>query len=384
MNARSASLSLAADRGIAAWSLAPGGAAAARTAEFTFDAAALAAGDESVLADALQTLWRVSQARELHVALASPWATPRVVALPPLRTSEARTVLQRDAARHFPVVRTEPVVAARALPHHAWLACDADGVVLDAIARAARAAGFTAVRVVAAAAAWAHAAATATDRAYLVGDEATLLSARGGHITSLRRCRTAEVPRGATAIADALGMAAQHAPHAAELELVSASERTARADRARRTARGLGLAGLCLLAMAAAIHARGAQQRVARIEARRAAMHAVVAPLTASRDSLTEIEDALQAITRVQSAPQWSARLVALARALPLDAYFLSVRGDADSVLVEGRAPDAAIVLERLRAAHGVREVRALASPVLSEGPAAFSALVWFGNGGTR
>jgi hypothetical protein len=216
-----------------------------------------------------------------------------------------------------------------------------------------------------------------------VGPETTLLSAHGGHISSLRRCRTDDVPRGATVIDNALAIAAQFAPLAVEFDLISTSERATRDQLARRMVRQLVLAGACLLTVAAGIHAWGAHRQGTRIEARRAAMRAIVAPLAASRDSLTHVEDALQAIARARSAPRWSARLVALARVLPPDAYFLSVHSDADSVLVEGRATDATVVIERLRGARGVREVRALAAPVASDGPASFTALVRFGAGGT-
>ena len=380
MTARAVGLALAGGRGVYAWwPSASAGADAARTIEFAFDAAALAAGDDTVLLPALTALRRFAAAQTLHVALATPWASPRLVSLPPIREREARAVLARDAARYFPAPRTESVVTVRALARDAWLACDADGVVLDAVARAAQTAGYAMVRFLPAAASWAHTGANAAERAFVLDDEATVISSRRGMIAALRRCRVADLASGLAHGEDALALAARHAPAASEPELVSARERAARDRRARRSVRHLLLTGTVLFVAGFAMQGVGTAQRVSRLEARRNALRPAVAPLVALRDSLTQAAEALDVLARARAdAPSWGARLLTLAAALPRDAYFTSVRADADSAIVEGRAVDAARLLARLKAAQGVRSVRATSETIAGDGTAEFAAVVHF------
>ena len=123
----------------------------------------------------------------------------------------------------------------------------------------------------------------------------------------------------------------------------------------------------------------GTAQRVSRLEARRNALRPAVAPLVALRDSLTQAAEALDVLARARAdAPSWGARLLTLAAALPRDAYFTSVRADADSAIVEGRAVDAARLLARLKAAQGVRSVRATSETIAGDGTAEFAAVVHF------
>lgn len=383
MTQRRAAMALGAGRGASAWWPAAAAPDAARLEPFAFDAGALTAGDEGALAAAMHALQRcTADARVLHVALASPWTSPRELALPPMRMHEAQAVLTRDAARHFPVPHAEPVVAARPVRRDAWLAADADGVVLDAIGRAAHAAGFTDVRFVPAVVAWGHAAGTSTQRVFAVDDEAAVLDADAGRVTRLRRCRTADLGASRTAAApdDALPLAASHAPWSEAFELVSAAARTERASRARTLSRRLVAAGLVAMAAGAALHVWGLERRAARIEAQRDAVHAVIAPLRATRDSLAQATDELAALSQAaRQAPAWSQRLWALASALPADAYLTAWRGDGDSVIVEGRASDAAAAVERLRTARGVEAVRPMVPSLATDAEdAPFSVTVRF------
>lgn len=386
MTARRAALALGAGRGVTAWwpaSIAPGN---ARVESFTFDADVLGARDDTALAAALLALRRAAaDARELHVALASPWSSPREVALPPMREHEVRTVLARDAARHFPVMRAARVVAARALRPGAWLASDADGTVLDAITTAARDAGFQSVRFVPAVGAWAHAAADATGRVFVVDDEAAVLDARAGLLTRLRRCRVADLGSSGASGDEALPLAARHAPWCGERELVSASAQAVRTALAQRVTRRLIIACAAALAAAVALQAWGARRHVARIEAQRADARPAMIPLLAARDSLAQVSDALGEMTRTAAgAPSWSSRLWALSSVLPADAQFTSWRGEGDSVVVEGRADDVSAVITQLRSAKGVDGVHSMA-PITdgSVDGASFSVLVRFRAGGT-
>lgn len=384
--ARRAALALGAGRGVYAWwptSMAPGD---ARVESFTFDADALGTGDDTALAAALVAVRRAdADARELHVALTSPWCSPREVALPPMREHEVRTVLVRDAARYFPVLRTARVVATRALRPGAWFASDADGAVLDAISTAAHAAGFHSVRFVPAVGAWAHAAANTTGRVFVVDDEAAVLDARAGLLTRLRRCRVADIGAQGARADDALPLAARHAPWCTERELVSAAAQSVRTARAQRVTRRLIIACAAALAAAVALQSWGAQRHVARIEAQRVDARPTMVPLLAARDSLALVTDALAEMSRAAGrTPSWSNRLWALSSVLPADAQFTSWRGEGDSVVVEGRADDVAAVIAKLHTGTGVDAVRSIA-PITDGGAegASFSVRVRFRAGGT-
>ncbi len=396
MKGRAVGLALATGRGVYAW-WPPSSASPdrARTAAFSFDTDALAAGDDATMLPWLRAAHLAATgdapARDargrcvLHVALASPWTSPREVALPPMRESEAHRVLTRDAARYFPILRAEPAVAVRALRGGLWLACDADGVVLDAIARAAHAAGFAAVRVVPAAAAWAHEAGDAHAATFVLDGEAAVLGVQHGRICSLRRCRAADHPAGDAFSGDALALAARHAHHGGEREFLSAAQRASRDASTTRTARRLVAVGLVAVAVAIVLQASGGVYQVARLERQRAALQQTVAPFRALRDSLLDVQEARAALARGRTQARWSERLSALAETLPDGAYFTAFRAAGDSVVVEGTALDAPTAVARFKAGRGVRRVYPTAATASDDDERQpFSAVVFFGAGGTR
>ncbi|MDQ8153406.1 MAG: hypothetical protein P3B98_01985 [Gemmatimonadota bacterium] len=379
MTARVAGLSLGDGRGVfAGWQA--GGTTAPRLEPFVFNASALAAGDEINLVEALERLRRhVPEARALHVALAAPWSAPRVLGLPPMTLREARVVLARDAARYFPRVGAEPVVTARVLARGSWLACDADGVVLDAIARAGRAAGFADVRIVPAVGAWAQAVDGSAPRAFAVDGEAALVSAHRGYVTALRRLRTAELTKAMAGAPDALALAARYAPSSLEPTFESRRVATARERATTQAARRLVALGIGLLTAAAALYGWGATHRADAIETQRAALRPTLAAPLAAHDSLWQLTESVAAVRDAdRTAPKWLRRLDALATALPEDAYFTVVRGSGDSVVVEGRADDAAAAVTALRSVRGAA-VRALTPPATDDDLPAFAAVVHFG-----
>lgn len=396
MRARTVGLALASARGVFAWGPAsPAAPDGARIGEFGFDADALAAGDESTLLPGLRAArleaTRNVPAREghvpcvLHVALASPWTSPRELALPPMREAEAQRVLTRDAARYFPLPRAEPVVAVRALRRGVWVAFDADGVVLDAIARAARAAGFAALRVVPAAAAWAHSAGDARAAAFVLDGEVAVLGVQRGRITSLRRSRAADHAASEGAPGDALALAARRVSQSREREFITSAQRVARDADVTRLTRRLLAVGLVALVVAASLQAWGGAYRVARLERQRAVLQPTVAPFLALRDSLLDLQDARTALARGRAQARWSERLSALAETLPDGAHFTAFRGAGDSVVVEGSALDAQAVIARLTSARGVHRVRpAMAGVSADDEREPFAAIVFFGVGGAR
>lgn len=394
MRRRPVGLALAAGRGVYAWWPAAAAGDGARTEAFTFDSDALAAGDDAALIPALRAAVQAAlrgaptsgspDAPALHVALASPWTLPREVDLPPMRESEAQPVLQRDAARHFPVPRVEPVVAVRALRRGVWLACDADGVVLDTIARAARTAGFAAVRIVPAVGAWAQAVGETRASSVVLDDEATVLRVERGRITSLRRCRAADRPAGDAHMGDALALAACHVHQSTEQEFVSPTERAVRKTAVQRTVRALFRVGVSATLLAVAFQAWGGARRVVRLERQRAALRPAVAPYLALRDSLSALQDAMAALARGRAQAGWTDRLSALAEALPDGARFTALRGAGDSVLVEGAAPVAQAAVEALKSARGVSRVRLTVAGASADDGESFAAIVFFRDGGAR
>jgi hypothetical protein len=363
-------------------------AVAQRTESFSFDAAALAAGDGTTLATTLRAA-RLTASREaarrveLHVALCAPWTAPREVSLPPMRAHEAHAVLTRDHARHFPVARVEPVVAIQPLRPNAWLAADADGLVLGAIARAAAEAGYAAVRIVPAAGAWAVAGDAATARPFVVDDECTVISARGGQLTALRRMRAVDAPTAGAISDDAIALAARYAPACAAFELVGRDTRAERAVVARRLTRRLVGAGAIALAAATVAVYGGAARRLSTLKAGRAAIQPTVRPVAAQYDALAELQEARVAMRAARAEPAWSARLAAIAGVLPDEAHLTAFRAAGDSAVIEGEAPSAADALARVRQAPAVRSVREMqAGPAGDESREPFAAVVHFRSGG--
>lgn len=384
MTARSVGLALADGRGrCATWRDGRSAPHDARTLDLSFDAAALAAGEDAALQEIMQTARRSAPSADtVHVALHTPWSTTRQIALPPVRRHEADAIIARDAARYFPAVHAQPVVVVHTRVSQEWLVSDADGVVLDAIHRAAQQAGFARVRIVPAPSALAHAAGSASAYVAAHRGEATIVSAARGQLAAVRRCRAADLPDGHATQHDAMDIAARHAPACIASELAGPQTLADRRRISARLARRLAVLGITLTVAAAAIWPWAAWHRVARLDARRAALRPVVAPALAMHDSLTTATAAIDALTAARVAsPRWLARIEALAAALPDGASIHTLRADADSIVVEGRADDASDVLARIRQSPLVAGVRG-AAPALSEsGPVDFSIVVWFREG---
>ncbi|MBI3567538.1 MAG: hypothetical protein HY084_04950 [Gemmatimonadetes bacterium] len=409
--ARTVGIALGAGRGVVAWwpgavaSLAS--AARARTAQFTFDADALALGDASSLNDALHevraqmvagdatagrpgTAHGAAEPLRAFVALASPFTAPRELSLPPMRVNEARAVLERDAARWFPRRRAEPVVAVRALTRGApatYLGAEADGVVLEAVRRAAEQLGGELVEIAPAMGAWARASGSAQQAVFVLDGEATVLATRDGVVTRLRRCRAEDVGAGASlgapavqsgmtsratieSAADPLETAARFAPWNREREFVHPAVRARRRTAASRVTRRLSTVAAAFVLVAGAAWWWGAAREARVIAAERAALEPALTVAMAQRDSVVAIEEQLDALDRAERAsPAWSARLWTIVAALPADAYLTAARGAGDSLQVEGRAVSAAKVFNALRAVRGVEGVRATAPIRVDDGP---------------
>jgi Tfp pilus assembly protein PilN len=136
---------------------------------------------------------------------------------------------------------------------------------------------------------------------------------------------------------------------------------------------------VCLNAVTAALQLWGGSRRVAHLERQRTALQPAVAPFLARRDSLVSVLDAGAQLSRSRAQAPWGARLLVLAEALPDDAWFTAFRAAGDSVLVEGSAAEAASVLDQLRRAPGVRDVRSsLTTATGADARESFAAVVHF------
>ena len=362
----------------------------------------------------------------LCVALLPPLAHCRRVEIPALRDDETLRVLQRDAAGYFPGSGAPQVVGAAprrgARPVLGAAAC---ARVVDDIYRGAERAGCSIDAVVPAHVAWAAAAATvwaATPPApcslvtFLDG-RVDVLRVERGEVAALRRLPSAPLDThrllallGAAGESEAPAAAVAllgESPHAAALAERLTSDGTpplapaarfaalaagpdapaaiaaafaaegaaagpvvvperVRAERRRREARltrtMLAAAGL-LLAAAGAAELWGTRRELARVTAARSAIRGPLGGVLATRDTLAAIADQLAALRSAEAgAPRWSGALAVVAQHLPRDAYALSLRTEADSVVVEGVAEHAAPVFDALRRAPSVLAVRAQGS----------------------
>jgi Tfp pilus assembly protein PilN len=162
-------------------------------------------------------------------------------------------------------------------------------------------------------------------------------------------------------------LAAAFAARGAGLELVPESLRVARRGRASRTTGLLLGVALLLLAVAAALELWGVRRELAAVQGRRAELRARVAGVAAERAATERrLRQAADLAGAERGATRWTALFAVLAEHLPEDAYVVAVRGQADSVVVEGLAASAASALEAVERAPGVAGVRT-AAPVRAD-----------------
>jgi hypothetical protein len=80
------------------------------------------------------------------------------------------------------------------------------------------------------------------------------------------------------------------------------------------------------------------------------------------RSSVTGIDRVITLLCEIRErAPRWSDAIVTVATHLPLDAHVLRLNSAGDSVMLEGAAKRASVVLEQLRAAPGFMALHASA-----------------------
>lgn len=336
----------------------------------------------------------------VDVVLLPPLADLRLVDLPPLRPEELRTVLARDAHRHF-VGRTRPLTVgghrfeeadSGESPAHT-VATAAPRALVDAVVDSARARGWRVERIVPAQAAWLGAVdadpgvviARVGDTAHLIrvrhgapdlvrrlpaGDTAALARAAGadpGHAIVLGPASWASAARSALRAAgwvdatpsDAApeAVAARHA-RTARPELLPEPLARARQKRRRRTATRLLSAAVVLVAASAVVHLWGTAREYSAVQEERAELRARVVPALAARDSLDRMTRRLQTLQDVAGGTQrWSYALVELSMVLPADTRLISLQAAGDTLVLQAEGGRAGDALNALRGAS-FRDVR--------------------------
>ncbi|HYD52155.1 MAG TPA: hypothetical protein VEA99_05995, partial [Gemmatimonadaceae bacterium] len=161
---------------------------------------------------------------------------------------------------------------------------------------------------------------------------------------------------------DALALAARHAALTRDLVLEPRTARVERAARSRRLSRGLVATAALLAVVAGALQLWGERRELAALRRERMRLAPRVERALAVRATVTERDERARAIASLAAAtPAWSSVVAHLAIALPRDAELTALRVSGDTVVVEGLAASGAAVMQTLRAARGVTEVRPLA-----------------------
>jgi hypothetical protein len=315
------------------------------------------------------------------VALVPPLVELRRLQLPPLRDEERRRVLTRDAARYFVGAREPQVMGTEVLPAAGApvLAAAAPAQLIDALEAAVQAAGWTLAGVIPAHAAWAASvrARGARPEQHVVVrlPQATeVLRLETGRLVERRRFPPGtdpDPPDGAVVLAppqtDPLVVAAQYARGTTTCELCSERTYATRQGVARRVAAVMVAAAAACLVLAAGVDFWGLGRQLAAVHARRAGLTRKVAVAMRARDSLEAIVGSVGRLRTLRvTSQQWSAFLTDLSDYLPRDAHVVSLRGAADSAVIEGIARQAAGVFQAVQQIPRVGGVRA-AAPIRQE-----------------
>jgi len=297
----------------------------------------------------------------VSVALVPPLVQVRHIALPPMRELERQRVVARDAGRYFVGLREPQVVASTPTP---VFAAAAPAALVEQIEAAVASVGWVLAVIMPAHSAWAVA-----GNGHVVARLAhvtELLRIERGRVMERRRLRTADVVppdvRNPILIEDPVTMAAMHAPDAFEPDLCSETRNMLRQRKARRVASALGGASLVCSVLAAAVNYWGIDRELAAVRKHRAQLVPQVAAAMQLRDSLSVLTTNLTTFGNLEgTAPRWSALLADLADYLPRDAHVVALRGNGDSVVVEGVGSHAIGVFQAFQRMPRLTAVRATA-----------------------
>jgi hypothetical protein len=379
-------------------------------------------GGREALGNVLDELKRAVgvESPAIAVALLSPFAEVRAIALPPLSESDRNQFLARNAGRYFVGARGPQVVGSLAASSSngtasSVIAASAPHQIIATVHAAALAAGCTVRSIVPAEAAWAAAARTiwpvaARGTAHVAvvhADHTDLLTLSSGMLDGVRRFRGAAdaaqiagtvgsarvavlgVAEAAGTLAAALAsrgvpvlvpdagwaelarrpaaLAARFAAQADALRIRSDESREADRGAVRSALWWCAGATAAVLLVAAAVHYQGVQRELALVRAARAAIRPQVEATLVGRASVDAAYRQVASLaTAERVAPRWSVLLAAIARQLRDDASVTAFRARGDSVFLDGVAGQAAPVFDDMARVPGIAGVRATA-PVRRE-----------------
>ncbi len=319
------------------------------------------------------------KSKTIAIAVLPPVARLRRIDLPAMSADDARLVIARSASRHFLFVEEPVVCGVERAGAGTVIAGAVSATFLDALASGAQGAGLVIERVVPAHASWRNAAvarnaslASAGGSVFVHGaSEATAFTVEKGRVTHVRRLVNGAQAGDAYVLTrdaeDAAFIAAANASGVSSLELMSESTRRSIHRRARRVATALAAASVACLVAAAGVYRLGLSREADAIAAERGRIARSVNAAVGARDTLAALTRSLDAISTLETtSPRWSAVVARIAGALPQDATLAVLRGDADSVSLDGQAQNGAAVFTALRGAPGVLAVRPTA-PIRQE-----------------
>jgi hypothetical protein len=337
----------------------------------------------------------------LHIALFPDLTQLRTLSSSERRTSRLRRTLAREASTFFLDARAPQLVGLEPTESDGggrrFVAVATPRALYDAIVSAATGAGFARVTIVPAHHAWGRAVRAELDARRdgpltLVAplERATIamtIDARGRPISIRRAPASADwnelldgisgdviVPQlhrekigasstvrviGSKLLGDPLSLAARGALLGTFGELVPEERFEATARRARRVMSAALVASAFALLVTGGARLWDLRREIAAVEAARTELRPRVVRALATRDSLMGIERDLAAVrVHEETAPRWSTLLESVATALPRTAMLTSLRGAADTVVVDGAASNASAVFEAMQRARNVAAVR--------------------------
>jgi hypothetical protein len=326
---------------------------------------------------------RTIDGARVHVALLPPLCDARLVPLPPLRPAEAAAVIRRDAGRHFPGNGGRIIGVLVGGGGAPCLAAAAPLALVEAVAAAARQAGWRLAGVVAGQAAWLAAAPRDAAVIAMVEGTAHVLRVSAGQPRALRRLPADDAQAIAEAAGDAAttltfddagggsalhagaprrwsaGAAAAAHAAAARLELVPPVLAAERRRHQHTLSRRLVAAALLLVVTAAGLELWGTHRRLDAVEARRAELRSQVAPLLDARDELDRLDQRARAVTDLAAgSPRWTHALLDIALRLPADAHMTRFTAAGDTVEIEATGARAGAMLQAVREVPYFRDVR--------------------------
>jgi hypothetical protein len=357
----------------------------------------------------------------LVVALLPPLTEVRSLELPPLRDEELNQLLSRNAARYFLNAREPQIVGAAAVARKRAqttgpvVGAAAPARLIGAIEAAARGAGWTIDAIVPAESGW-RAAAVSLWPTYARGtshllvhlaDRTDLLRLEDGQLAGVRRFRPGAVDaeliaeiigqsrnngtaprvaaigaansrdelsralstRGATVTLppgdwasnaeDAALIAASFAAPNEELALRTEAARQIRAQRFRYLSVSVAAAAVLLFVGAAWLELHAVRAEVTRLQDEQRRLAPQLLATRQGQQSFNATYGKLAFLLNAErTAPHWGAMLARVTDNLSADAYVVAFRTRGDTLLLEGRATNAAPILNQLMEMPGIANPR--------------------------